>query len=87
MLVNVLFVPEIRKNLVSTNLLCKKGIKVVLEYDKIVFSKNGAFVGKGYPCDGMFKLSVTKNMNNFSYIVGYPSSHFGSLKTWFDFLQ
>ena len=74
-LVNVLFVPEIRKNLVSANLLCKKGIKAVLESDKIVFSKNGAFVGKGYSCDGMFKLSIINNMNNFAYIVGSPSSH------------
>ena len=70
-----MFVPEIRKNLVSANLLCKSGIRVVLEYDKIVLSKNGAFVGKGYSCDGMFKLSITNNMNNFAYIIGYPSSH------------
>ncbi|KAJ4979583.1 hypothetical protein NE237_010363 [Protea cynaroides] len=73
-LVNVLFVPEIRKNLVSLNLLCKKGIKAVLDSDKVVFSKNGAFVGKGYSCDGMFKLNIINKMNDASaYVVGSSS--------------
>lgn len=68
LLVNVLYVPDIIKNLVSANLLCKKGFKVVVESDKIILSKNGLFVGKGYSCDGMFKLSI--NENNVSvYIV------------------
>ncbi|KAJ4956023.1 hypothetical protein NE237_012806 [Protea cynaroides] len=74
-LVNVLFVPEIRKNLISTNLLCKKGIKIILESDKVVFSKYGAFVGKGYSCDGMFKLNIINKMNDASvYIIGFSSS-------------
>ncbi|KAF2298946.1 hypothetical protein GH714_029271 [Hevea brasiliensis] len=47
LLVNVLYVPEIRKNLVSASLLCKKGYKAVLESDKIIVSINGLFVGKG----------------------------------------
>ncbi|XP_075659109.1 uncharacterized protein LOC142628975 [Castanea sativa] len=33
-LTNVFHVPNIKKNLVSTNLLCKSGVKVVLESDK-----------------------------------------------------
>lgn len=60
-LINVLYVPEIRKNLVSASLLCKKGMKTVLESDKLILSKNGVFVGKGYACDGMFKLSIHNN--------------------------
>ena len=47
MLFNVLHVPDIRKNLMSANLLNKKGFKVVLEPDKLILSKNGMFVGKG----------------------------------------
>ena len=43
---NVLHVPEIRKNLVFANLLCKKGLKAILESNKIVIFKNGVFVGK-----------------------------------------
>ena len=63
-LINVLHVPEIRKNLISANLLCKGGFKTVLEPDKLILSKNGVFVGKGYACDGMFKLSINSIINN-----------------------
>ena len=63
-LINVLHVPEIRKNLISANLLCKGGFKTVLESDKLILSKNGVFIGKGYACDGMFKLSVNSIVNN-----------------------
>ena len=37
---NVLHVPEIRKNLVSTSLLVKNGFKVVFVSNKVVISKN-----------------------------------------------
>ncbi|KAL0355682.1 UNVERIFIED_CONTAM: hypothetical protein Sradi_4015100 [Sesamum radiatum] len=40
LLTNVLHVPEIRKNLVSAALLCKKGLKVVIESDKLIFTKS-----------------------------------------------
>lgn len=43
-LINVLHVPEIRKNLVFANMICKRGIKAVLESDKLIMSKNGLFV-------------------------------------------
>ena len=67
---NVFHVPEIRKNLVSANLLCKSNIKVVLESDNCILTKNGVFVGKGYSCDGMFKLNIIMNkVNNSAYIV------------------
>ena len=39
--------------------------KLVFEVDKVVISKREVFVGKGYVCDGMFKLSINK-MNNVS---------------------
>ena len=45
-LMDVLFVLEIRKNLVSTSLLSKKGIKLVFESDKLVLTKGGTFVGR-----------------------------------------
>lgn len=35
-LVNVFYIPNIRKNLVSTSLLCKKDFKIILEFDKII---------------------------------------------------
>jgi hypothetical protein len=57
-LTNVFHVLEIKKNLVSANLLCKNGMRAVIESDKLILSKNGMFIGNGYSCDGMFKLSI-----------------------------
>lgn len=74
LLKNVFHVPEIRKNLVSASLLCKNGLKVVLESENCILTKNGSFVGKGYSCDGMFKLSINKMMNS-AYMVD-------SVDTW-----
>ena len=69
-LTNVFHVPEIKKNLVSANLLCKSGLKVVLESNKLILSKNGIFVGNGYITDGMYKLSIiNKEVSNCAYIV------------------
>jgi hypothetical protein len=69
-LTNVFHVPEIKKNLVSVNLLCKKGMKAVIKSDKLILSKNGMFIGKGYFCDEMFKLStINKAISHSSYIV------------------
>ncbi|KAL5551068.1 hypothetical protein UlMin_001244 [Ulmus minor] len=45
---NVLYVPEIRKNLVSDSLLSKHGFRIVFESDKVVLTKSGMYVGKGY---------------------------------------
>ena len=61
---NVLFVPDIRKNLVSGSLLNKHGFRIVIESDKVVLSKNGMFVGKGYVTDGLFKLNVMSVKDN-----------------------
>ena len=55
---NVLYVPEIHKNLVSGSLLNKHGFRMVFESDKVLLSKSRMFVGKGYVCNGLFKLNV-----------------------------
>jgi hypothetical protein len=47
---NVQPVPTIRKNLVSISLLLRDDFKVVLESNKVVMSKHGQFIGKGYDC-------------------------------------
>nr|GEX78884.1 hypothetical protein [Tanacetum cinerariifolium] len=54
-LINVLYVPNIRKNKV-----CKSGVKAVIESDKVIMSKASVFVGKAYAYDGMFKLNINK---------------------------
>ena len=57
-LTNIFHVLEIKKNLISANLLCKSDVKAILESDKLILSKNGIYVGKGYTADGMYKLSI-----------------------------
>ena len=60
---NVQHVPTIRKNLVSVSLLLRDGFKVVLESNKVVMSKHGQFIGKGYDCGGLFHLSLADFCN------------------------
>jgi len=59
-LLNVFHIPEIRKNLVSTSLLSKKGFKIVLESNNVIVTKSGMFVRNGYSCDDMFKFSINE---------------------------
>ena len=78
---NVLYVPEIRKNLVSSSLLNKHGFRMVFEANKVVVSKSGMFVGKGYVSNGIFKLNEmivkTKIMKktNASFVYVLKSSN------------
>ena len=61
---NVQHVPAINKNLVSGSLLCKEGFKLVFESNKVVVSRYGLFIGKGYECGGLFRLSLADFFNN-----------------------
>ena len=56
---NVHHVPSINQNLVSGSRLCRDGYKLVFESNKVVISKYGQFVGKGYECGGLFRLSLS----------------------------
>ncbi|KAL0454850.1 UNVERIFIED_CONTAM: hypothetical protein Slati_0824200 [Sesamum latifolium] len=40
---DVLYVPSLRRNLISGSLLNKAGLKIVLEADKVIITKNGDF--------------------------------------------
>ena len=73
---NVLYVPKIRKNLVSGSFLNSHGFRLVFESDKFVLSKSGMCVGKGYMSGGMWKVNVMtiikSEMNkasSFAYIL------------------
>ena len=57
-LTNVLYVPEIRENLVSSSLLNSHGFWLMFESDKFVMSKSGIYVGKWYMSDNMWKLNI-----------------------------
>nr|GEY24655.1 zinc finger, CCHC-type [Tanacetum cinerariifolium] len=59
-LFNMLYVPKLRKNLVSGPMLNKCGYKQVYESDKYILSKTCVFVGFGYYNNGMFMLNLNK---------------------------
>ena len=70
-LTNMYHVLDIKKNLVSTSLLSKNGVKAVLESNKLILSKCCVFVGKGYSCNSVYKLSLIINKSDVgcAYIV------------------
>ncbi|GKA29249.1 zinc finger, CCHC-type containing protein [Tanacetum coccineum] len=60
-LLNVLHVPNIRKNLVSSIILNNYGYKQVIKYNKLVLPKHGVFIGFGYLSNHMFKLNIVND--------------------------
>ena len=59
------------KNLVSGSLLCRYGFKAVLESNKVIVSKHGQFIGKGYEFGGLFRFSLLEFCNKFvNHICG-----------------
>ncbi|URE42102.1 Retrotransposon protein [Musa troglodytarum] len=70
-LTNVLHVLGMSRNLVSGNLLGEPGIKSVFESRKLILSRNGTFVGKGYSTEGMVKLSIVDNDSEFNKNVAF----------------
>ncbi|GJX15702.1 zinc finger, CCHC-type containing protein [Tanacetum coccineum] len=60
-LFNVLHVPNIRKNLVSSSVLNNCGYKQVIESNKFVLSKHGVFIGFGYLSNHMFMLNIVND--------------------------
>lgn len=72
----VLHVPDIRKNLVSGSLLVRNGFCAVFEATKVVITKNGMYVGKGYLNNDLFKLNaitivptVINKVNSSAYLI------------------
>jgi hypothetical protein len=39
-------------------MLCHDGYKIMLESNKCVVSRHSTFIGKGYDCGGLFRLSL-----------------------------
>ena len=60
---NVQHVPSMNKNLVSGSLLLRDGFKEVLESNKVVVSRHGLFIGKGYVSGSLFRLSLSDFSN------------------------
>ena len=85
-LANVLYVLDMNKNLISEDLLNKPGIKVVFESDKLILSKSGNFVGKGYSYDWMIKLCTNDNINKMASNYAYMCDT-NSLSLWHNRLR
>jgi hypothetical protein len=60
---NMHHVPSMNKNLVNGSLLCKNAFKLVFELNNYIVLKFGSFVGKGYDCDGLFRLTLLDSYN------------------------
>jgi hypothetical protein len=60
---NVQHAPSIKKNLASGSLLCRDGFKLVFESNKVVVSRYGQFIGKGYDSGGLFRFSLFEFYN------------------------
>jgi hypothetical protein len=56
-------------NLISVSLLCQDGYKLVFESNKLVMSKFGNFIDKGYISGGLFHL----NTSDYSYNLNFAS--------------
>lgn len=72
---NVLYVPGIRKNLVSEIVLNNCGYKQVLESDKYILSRHGSFIGFGYICNGMIRLNINYPSSDNSICMASSSSN------------
>ncbi|GJW87925.1 zinc finger, CCHC-type containing protein [Tanacetum coccineum] len=81
-LFNVLYVPKLRKNLISGPVLNKCGYKQVYESDKYILSKCGVFVGFGYYNNGMFMLNLNKVSDDSDSVYMSSSSTVVNSSLW-----
>nr|KAJ0214613.1 hypothetical protein LSAT_V11C400207050 [Lactuca sativa] len=81
---NVLYVPGIRKNLVSEIVLNNCGYKQVLESDKYILSRHGSFMGFGYICNGMIRVNINYPYSDNSVCMASSSTsnNFHKSKLW-----
>nr|KAJ0198596.1 hypothetical protein LSAT_V11C700365700 [Lactuca sativa] len=81
---NVLYVPGIRKNLVSEIVLDNYGYKQVLESDKYILSRHGSFMGFGYICNGMIRLNINypSSDNSVCMASSSTSNNFHKSELW-----
>ncbi|KAJ9699088.1 hypothetical protein PVL29_007933 [Vitis rotundifolia] len=61
---DVLYVPNMRRNLMSVSSLGKTGIRVLFDFDKIFLMKNNICIGKGYCYQGLYLLEGRQIFNN-----------------------
>ncbi|GJS08040.1 zinc finger, CCHC-type containing protein [Tanacetum coccineum] len=84
-LFNVLYVPKLRKNLISDPVLNKSGYKQVYESDKYILSKSGVFVEFDCYNNGMFILNLNKVPDDSGFV--YISSSIRKIRTYNEAMQ
>ncbi|GJR30802.1 zinc finger, CCHC-type containing protein [Tanacetum coccineum] len=67
-LLNVLHVPNIRKNLVSSSILNNYGYKQVIESNKFVLSKHDVFISFGYLSNDMSRLNIVSDNTSSAFM-------------------
>ena len=82
-LTNMLHVSDMRRNLISGALLMKAGLKLLLESDKLVITRNNEFVGKGFCNGGLVVLDAVCETPNIDNNTKIPSAYIAeSLDLW-----
>ena len=81
---NVLYVPGIRKNLVSEIVLNNCGYKQVLDNDNYILSRHGSFIGFGYIFNGMIRLNINypSSDNSVCMASSSTSNNFHKSQLW-----
>jgi hypothetical protein len=70
-------IPGINKNPFNGSLLCRDVIKLVFESNKVIVSKFGLFIGKGYDSGGLFCISVIDGYNNVANSISFSELNAG----------
>ena len=78
---NVVYVPGLRKNLMSGPVLNKSGYRQVYESDKYILSRHGVFICFGYYNNGMFMLNLNKFGTSINFVY-MAYSHVVDSKVW-----
>lgn len=68
---NILYVPDIRNNLISGSLLNKFAIHMIFESDIVVLSKSKMYVDNDYVTYEFFKLNVMIVVNKNEVMYAY----------------
>lgn len=55
---NVLFILEVRRNLISGSMLVQDDLKIIPEPTKIVNTKDNIYIGKDYVSERLFKINI-----------------------------
>jgi len=65
---NMQHVPSNKNNLVNGSQLCRDGYKIIFKANKVILSKFGTFIGKGYDYGDLFRSSM---LDVYNKVVNY----------------